>query len=264
MSADRDDPRAGPELPEQSQGTLSYWGPAIAVSLSMFIAVIDSTLMNVAVPAIVSDLETTVPVVQGAIALYSLVMAALMLPGGKLPSIYGVRRLMQGTLVVYAAGTLLAALSWSPWVLYLGWSVIEGAAAAVLMPLTFTVLVVTYDGKDRATALGLLAGVNAAGAAVGPIVGGALTTFASWRWGSPSKPSSSVSHWCSSATSAQRRWGRSEAPSTSAGPPCLWWVRRRSSSASSWLGSSAGWSRPDRSSPSASSSIPSERRRQSG
>nr|WP_206536739.1 MFS transporter [Halorubrum kocurii] len=149
----------------------------------MFIAVIDSTLMNVAVPAIVSDLDTTVPVVQGAIAVYSLVMAALMLPGSKLPSIYGVRRLMQVTLVVYAAGTLLAAVSWSPTVLYVGWSVIEGAASAVLMPLTFTVLVVTYEGTDRAKALGLLAGVNATGAAIGPILGGALTTFASWRWG---------------------------------------------------------------------------------
>lgn len=171
------------DAPERREGALAYWGPAIAVSLAMFIAVIDSTLMNVAVPAIVSDLDTTVPVVQGAIAIYSLVMAALMLPGSKLPSIYGVRRLMQVTLVVYAAGTLLAAVSWSPAVLYVGWSVIEGAASAVLMPLTFTVLVVTYEGTDRAKALGLLAGVNATGAAVGPILGGALTTFASWRWG---------------------------------------------------------------------------------
>jgi len=171
------------DAPERPENALAYWGPAIAVSLAMFIAVIDSTLMNVAVPAIVSDLDTTVPVVQGAIAIYSLVMAALMLPGSKLPSIYGVRRLMQVTLVVYAAGTLLAAVSWSPAVLYVGWSVIEGAASAVLMPLTFTVLVVTYEGADRAKALGLLAGVNATGAAVGPILGGALTTFASWRWG---------------------------------------------------------------------------------
>ena len=183
MSSDGEENGDEVDALNHDKGVLSYWGPAIAVSLSMFIAVIDSTLMNVAVPAIVSDLDTTVPVVQGAVALYSLVMAALMLPSGKLPSMYGVRRLMQFTLVVYAVGTLLAALSWSPVVLYLGWSVIEGAAAAVLMPLTFTVLVVNYDGKDRATALGLLAGVNATGAAVGPIVGGALTTFASWRWG---------------------------------------------------------------------------------
>ena len=183
MSSDGGALRDEVDAPAQRQGTLSYWGPAIAVSLSMFIAVIDSTLMNVAIPAIVSDLDTTVPVVQGAIAAYSLVMAALMLPGGKLPSIYGVRRLMRVTLVVYAAGTLLAALSWNPAVLYFGWSIVEGAAAAVLMPLTFTVLIVTYEGSDRAKALGLLAGVNATGAAIGPILGGALTTFASWRWG---------------------------------------------------------------------------------
>ncbi|MGM0718279.1 MAG: MFS transporter [Halobacteriota archaeon] len=183
MSADSGALGDNADAPERRESAVSYWGPAIAVSLSMFIAVIDSTLMNVAIPAIVSDLDTTVPVVQGAIAIYSLVMAALMLPGSKLPSIYGVRRLMQVTLVVYAAGTLLAAVSWSPVVLYVGWSVIEGAASAVLMPLTFTVLVVTYEGKDRAKALGLLAGVNATGAAIGPILGGALTTFASWRWG---------------------------------------------------------------------------------
>lgn len=170
-------------LSTDRSGGLEYWGPAIAVTLAMFIAVIDSTLMNVAIPAIVEDLDTTVTVIQGAIAFYSLVMAALILPGGKLPSIFGIRRLMTVTLVVYGVGTLLAAVSPNAVVLYLGWSLIEGAAAAVLLPLTFTVLIVSYEGRDRAKALGTLAGVSAAGAAIGPILGGALTTFASWRWG---------------------------------------------------------------------------------
>jgi MFS family permease len=179
------EPDADAEQPSgrEDQTWLQYWGPAIAVSLAMFIAVIDSTLMNVAIPAIVEDLDTTVPVVQGAIAFYSLVMAALVLPGGKLPTIFGIRRLTAGALIVYAVGTLLAAISWNPIVLFLGWSVIEGAAAAVLLPLTFTIIVVSYEGTDRAKALGVLAGVNATGAAIGPILGGALTTFASWRWG---------------------------------------------------------------------------------
>ncbi|RDZ62134.1 MFS transporter [Haloferax sp. Atlit-12N] len=162
---------------------LAYWGPAVAVSLAMFIGVIDSTLMNVAIPSIVADLDTTVTVVQGAISFYAMVMAALILPGGKLSSVYGVRRLMTATLLVYGVGTTLAALSWNVAVLYVGWSVIEGAAAAVLLPLTFTVLLVSYEGADRAKALGILAGVNAAGAAFGPLLGGAVTTFASWRWG---------------------------------------------------------------------------------
>ncbi len=173
----------GNTAPDRTEGRLAYWGPAIAVSLAMFIGVIDSTLMNVAIPAIVVDLDTTVPVVQGAIAFYAMVMAALILPGGKLSSMYGIRRLMTATLIVYGIGTTLAAVSWNVAVLYVGWSLVEGAAAAVLLPLTFTVLLVSYEGADRLKALGILAGVNAAGAAFGPLLGGAVTTFASWRWG---------------------------------------------------------------------------------
>ncbi len=162
---------------------LQYWGPAIAVNLSMFIVSINSALMNVAVPAIVAEFDTTVTVVQGAIAFYSLVIAALVLPGGKVSSLYDIRRLTAVTLVVYGVGTLLATISWNPIVLFVGWSVIEGIAAAVLLPLTYTVLMYSYDGNDRAKTLGLLAGVSAIGAVVGPIIGGALTTYASWRWG---------------------------------------------------------------------------------
>ncbi|WP_157572861.1 MFS transporter [Halogranum rubrum] len=184
MSSPSDTTRPTPGAgTEESDSWLRHWGPAIAVSLAMFVGVIDSTLMNVAIPAIVLDLDTTVAVVQGAIAFYSMVIAALILPGGKLASMFPIRRLLRVTLVVYGIGTLLAAVSWNVVVLYVGWSFIEGAAAAVLLPLTFTVLIVSYEGRDRAKALGILAGVNATGTAVGPIVGGALTTFASWRWG---------------------------------------------------------------------------------
>lgn len=168
---------------ERPQTGLRYWGPAVAVILSMFVVSINSALMNVAVPAIVAEFDTTVTVVQGAISFYSLVIAALVLPGGKLSSLYNVRRLTAVTLVVYGVGTLLATISWDPIVLFVGWSVIEGIAAAVLLPLTYTVLMFSYEGDDRAKTLGLLAGVSAIGAVVGPIVGGLLTTYASWRWG---------------------------------------------------------------------------------
>src|SRR6056297_1551327 len=82
--------------PDRTEGWLAYWGPAIAVSLAMFIGVIDSTLMNVAIPAIVVDLDTTVTVVQGAISLYSMVIAALILPGGQLASMFRIRQLLTG------------------------------------------------------------------------------------------------------------------------------------------------------------------------
>ena len=170
-------------LSEEPQMGFQHWGPAIAACLAMFIVSINSGLMNVAVPAIVEEFGTTVLVVQGAVSFYSLVLAALMLPGGKLPSLYSIRRVMTAALIVYGVGTVFAAISWNPAVLFIGWSIIEGIAAAVLLPLTYTVLLASYEENDRAKALGLLASVSGAGAAVGPILGGAVTTYASWRWG---------------------------------------------------------------------------------
>ncbi|ELY41262.1 transmembrane efflux protein [Natronorubrum tibetense GA33] len=90
---------------------------------------------------------------------------------------------MAVALTVYAGGTLVAAISWNTTVLYLGWSLVQGSAAAVIFPLTFTVLTVSYEDDDRAKAFGLLAGVHGVGSTLGPIIGGALTTYASWRWG---------------------------------------------------------------------------------
>nr|WP_281244889.1 MFS transporter [Halomicrobium zhouii] len=151
--------------------------------MTTFIIVVNASLMNVAIPTMVAEYDTTVTAIQGAVALYSLVIAALILPAGTLPSRHSSRRVMAVALIVYAGGTLVAAISWNTTVLYIGWSFIEGSAAAVLFPLTFTVLTVSYEDEDRAKAFGLLAGVHGVGSTLGPIIGGALTTFASWRWG---------------------------------------------------------------------------------
>jgi MFS family permease len=168
---------------DTDQSKLQQWAPLIAVSLAMFI-VVDSTMMNVAISAIVRDLKTNVTAVQGAISIYSLVMASLMLAGGKLGAIRGVKRMFTGGLIIYGVGTLLAAISWNVGILMLGWSILEGIAAALLLPLAFTLIVANYeDRKQRAFAFAVLGGVQASAAAVGPILGGVLTTFASWRWG---------------------------------------------------------------------------------
>ena len=160
-----------------------YWAPLFAASMAMFIVVVDSTMMNVAVPTIVNDLSTSVTAVQSVIALYSLVMAALMITGGKLGSIIGIRSAFAVGLALYGAGTLIAAISWNIYSLAFGWSLLEGIGAALLVPAAFTVLTANYEGKDRALAFGILAGVQASAAAVGPILGGLLTTYLSWRWG---------------------------------------------------------------------------------
>lgn len=168
---------------EGFKARVRYWAPAIAVSLTTFIVVVNASLMNVAIPTMVDEFDTTVTVIQGAVSLYSLVIAALILPAGTLPSRHSTRRVLAVALVAYAGGTLVAAISWNTTVLYLGWSLVQGAAAAVIFPLTFTVLTVSYEDDDRATAFGLLAGVHGVGSTLGPIIGGALTTYASWRWG---------------------------------------------------------------------------------
>ena len=175
----------GPPLPGSEEGSsgFAYWAPAVVAATSLFLGVLDTSMMNVAVPAIVRDLDTTVSAMQAAIAAYSMVMAALIVPGGVLRAAVDTRRLLVGTLAVYSVGTLLAGLSWSMPVLFLSWSVVEGVAAALLLPVTYSIVVENYVGSDRAKAFGAIGGVTAVGVAVGPILGGLLTTYGSWRWG---------------------------------------------------------------------------------
>ncbi len=183
MSPDGSTPNGSSRLSTDVTTSVRYWGPAIAVSLTTFIVVLNASLMNVAIPTMVNEFDTTVTVIQGAVALYSLVTAALVLPAGTLPSRHSIRRVLAVALILYAGGTLVASISWNTTILYVGWSLVQGSAAAVIFPLTFTVLIVSYEDDDRATAFGLLAGVSGVGSTIGPIIGGALTTYASWRWG---------------------------------------------------------------------------------
>ncbi|WP_410766585.1 MFS transporter [Haloferax sp. DFSO60] len=165
------------------QSGMKFWGPAVIAAISMFLGVLDSSMMNVAVPSIVQDLDTTVSALQGAIAVYSMVMAALIIPGGSLRAAIDTKRLLIITLAIYSVGTLMAGFSPSFAVLFLGWSVIEGIAAALLLPITYSIIVENYKGSDRAKAFGAIGGVTAVGVAVGPMIGGTLTTYGSWRWG---------------------------------------------------------------------------------
>jgi EmrB/QacA subfamily drug resistance transporter len=151
------------------------------LAASQFLMVLDAAVMNVSISQLVADFDTTVTTIQGVITLYALVMAALFMTGGKLGDILGRRRAFVIGHVIYGAGSLLTALSWSVASLTLGWSIIEGIGAAIVLPALAALVAGNFDGKERAAAYGVLGGVSGAAIAVGPILGGWLTTELTWR-----------------------------------------------------------------------------------
>jgi len=154
-------------------------GVVLAIlSSAMFVYVIDTTLMNVSISALVEDLGTTVGEVQTAITLYTLTMAAFMLTGGKL---WGSKRAFRIGLVIYAIGTTITAFAPTIGFVILGWSVLEGLGSALIVPAINTLVRANFKGTKRASAYGVLFGVAAAGAAFGPLIGGWVTTNMSWR-----------------------------------------------------------------------------------
>jgi EmrB/QacA subfamily drug resistance transporter len=153
----------------------------MVLSAAMFIYVIDTTIMNVSISALVEDLDTTVGAVQTAITLYTLTMAAFMLTGGKLGDIWGSKRAFRIGLIIYGIGTVITALAPSIGFIILGWSILEGLGSALLVPAINTLVRANFTGTKRASAYGTLFGV-AAGAAFGPLIGGWLTANLSWRY----------------------------------------------------------------------------------
>src|SRR5499427_2047513 len=138
--------------------------------------------MNVAISAIAKDLGTNVAGVQTAITLFTLVMAALMIPGSKLTDIWGRKRCFIIGLIVYATGGLIAALAPSLGVLIGGYSLLEGTGSALLIPPVYILITVAFpDVKSRAKYFGVVSGAGGLGAAAGPLIGGLITSAISWR-----------------------------------------------------------------------------------
>jgi EmrB/QacA subfamily drug resistance transporter len=144
--------------------------------------VLDSSVMNVSISQIVADLDTTIQGVQLAITMYTLVMAALMLAGAKLGDILGRDRTFAIGLAVYGLGSFTTALSPNLTVLLIGWSLIEGLGAALVVPAIVSLIAATYGGRQRALAFGIVGGVAGAAIAAGPLIGGWFTTELSWRY----------------------------------------------------------------------------------
>lgn len=161
---------------------MKKWLPILVLAAAQFVMVLDTTVMNVAISDVVADLDTSVSQVQLAITLYTLVMAGLMLTGGKLGDILGRRRTFAIGMVVYAAGSITTALSPNVTVLIIGWSGLEGIGAAMVIPAIASLTARNYSGSDRALAYGIIGGIAAAGVAAGPLIGGWVTETFTWRY----------------------------------------------------------------------------------
>ncbi len=160
---------------------MSRWAVLVVLGAAQFLMVLDQAVMNVAISQLVEDFDTTVTTIQAVIALYALAMAALMMTGGKIGDIIGRRRAFAIGMVIYGTGSALTAASWSVPSLMLGWSILEGIGAALVLPALVALTAATYKGESRAIAYGVLGGIAGAGIAVGPILGGWATTELSWR-----------------------------------------------------------------------------------
>src|SRR5499425_1676375 len=154
----------------------------LTLASAQFLMTLDSSVMNVSIATMAKDVGTTVTGIQTAITFYTLVMACLMITGGKLGAIWGRKRAFAIGCVIYGCGSLITALSPNLAVLLVGWSVLEGIGAALILPAVVALVANNFVREERPRAYGLVASAGAIAVAAGPLIGGLFTTYASWRW----------------------------------------------------------------------------------
>jgi MFS family permease len=154
----------------------------IALTAGQFLMTLDSSVMNVSIATVAHDVGTTVTGIQTAITLYTLVMASLMITGGKIGAIVGRKRAFAIGCVIYGCGSFVTSISPSLPVLLFGWSLLEGIGAALILPAIVALVASNFARNERPRAYGLVASAGAIAVAAGPLIGGLFTTYLSWRW----------------------------------------------------------------------------------
>jgi MFS family permease len=154
----------------------------LTLAAAQFLMTLDTSVMNVSIASVAADLGTDITGIQTAITLYTLVMASFMLTGGKIGEITGRKRAFTIGAVIYGAGSLTTALAPNLGVLFVGWSLLEGLGAVLILPAVVALVASNFPAEGRPRAYGLVASAGAIAVAVGPLVGGLVTTYASWRW----------------------------------------------------------------------------------
>jgi MFS family permease len=154
----------------------------LTLCAGQFLMMLDSSVMNVSMATVAKDLDTTITGIQTAITLYTLVMAAFMITGGKIGQIIGRRRAFAIGCIVYGCGSFVTAIAPNLGVLLIGWSGLEGLGAALILPAIVALVASNFGRAERPRAYGLVASAAAIAVAVGPIIGGLCTTYLSWRY----------------------------------------------------------------------------------
>lgn len=161
---------------------MKKWEVVIVLAITQFVMILDGTVMNVSISTVASDLGTTITGMQTAITLFALTMAAFMLTGGKLGDIWGRKRTFVIGSIVYGIGSMTTALAPTLGVLLFGWSLVEGLGAVLVIPAIAALTAANYTGKSRVIAFSMLGMATGLAAALGPVIGGFVTTYFSWRY----------------------------------------------------------------------------------
>lgn len=159
------------------------WMPLFVIAAAAFVGALDATFMNVSMSQVVVDLDTDVGTIQKMVSFYTLITASLLLISAKLQDIIGKRKIFLLGIMIYGVGDLIAALSPNATVLFIGWSLLEGIGSALMGPALISIITGTYDGIYRTKALAVVSTMAGVAVAIGPLFGGVVTTFFSWRFG---------------------------------------------------------------------------------
>ena len=157
------------------------WAGLFVLATALSMIVLDGTIVGVALPTIIEDLHLDLGDAQWVNASYSVVFAALLLTAGRLGDRLGRRNMLLGGVVVFLAGSLLASQADDAGTLIVA-RLIQGVGGAFVLPATLSTVNATFRGKDRAVAFGIWGAVISGMAAVGPLLGGWLTTSFTWPW----------------------------------------------------------------------------------
>jgi MFS family permease len=155
----------------------------ILLAMAMFVFVIDTSLMNVSISAVVKDLDTTVSGVQAAVALEALVSAAFILIGSKLGDLFGRKRAYVTGLVLYSLGAIAMVFAQGLAAIIVFWAVLGGLGASLYLPAMQSLIHGNFEGQMQAKVFAMIGAAGAIAAAIGPLIGGFLTTLLSWRVG---------------------------------------------------------------------------------